>query len=109
MNQPTDFSVELDSHIYSIQAIKNAAYDYSGRAWITIEEIQDTHAVLVSLKLKPTQHENESIEADFKNHVLDHQVRIDVGMEFKIIREMIVAQAFEPCGNLDEVVEKLIK
>ena len=39
------------------------------------------------------------------NNLLDHQVRLEVSQEFKIIREMIVAQAFEPCDNLKDIVD----
>ncbi len=44
------------------------------------------------------------MSSDFIRHALDHQIRLDVGKDYKLIREMIVAQAFEPVDNLEEVV-----
>jgi len=102
----TDLNIKFDSDVYSLQAIKNAAYDYSGNVWISIKI--SNKKVLVSVKPKESSFIADSFRFDFINHVLDHQVRIDTGKEFKVIREMIVAQAFEPCENLNLITEKLI-
>lgn len=110
-NQPPynekELSIELDGNIYSIQAAKNAAYDYTGRAWIHLET-KENNVIVISIKPKNPEDSFSTLKSDFMNHVLDHQVRIDVGREFKTIREMIVAQAFEPCENLDEITEHLL-
>ena len=100
-------SIELDREIYSLSAIKKAAYDFSKIAWIVIKE-SSNHSILVEFKIINDTKCEKTFRQEFLNHVLDHQVRIDVTEEFKIIREMIVAQAFEPCENLAEIVEKLI-
>lgn len=97
--------IEFDSNVYSLQAVKNAAYDYNAKAWFHIR-LNEKGKIIVSVT--PKSEISETLQSDFINHVLDHQVRIDVSGEFKIIREMIVAQAFEPCDNLKEIVETLI-
>lgn len=99
--------LEFDSNIYSIKAIKNAAYDYLDKATFQIKA-NTPDKITVSINPRPKDYNlSDSLMADFKNHVLDHQVRIEVGEDFKNIREMIVAQAFEPCDNLQELVEAL--
>jgi His-Xaa-Ser system protein HxsD len=60
--------------------------------------------ILVSLIAKNENISKETFINEFLNHVLDHQVRLDVSKETRVICEMIVAQAFEPCDNLDEIV-----
>jgi His-Xaa-Ser system protein HxsD len=97
----------FDSEIYSIEAIRNSAYDFTDRAWIFIEETNE-NKIHVSLKLKNSDSPLALIKDDFINNVLDHQVRVSVKNEFKAIREMIVAQAFEPCANLNDVLNNLI-
>src|SRR3990167_2096412 len=90
-------ALEFDSNVYSLKAIKNASYDFTNKCGIQIET-QSSDKVLVYLT--PKLNEPECIDllaVDFKNHVLDHQIRIEVSNDFKLIREMIVAQAFEPC------------
>lgn len=97
-------SIELSPSVYSIQAVKNTCYDFSGSAWIEIK-IQEESCITVILEPKDN---SIGIKNEFMNRLLDHQVRIDTAKEFKIIREMIVAQAFEPCDNLSEVVEYIL-
>ena len=102
-----ELSIVLDGNIYSIKAVKNAAYDFTDRAWIRLET-QKNNVLSISIKPKNPDSSLRFLKYDFINHALDHQIRIDVGKEFKTIREMIVAQAFEPCENLDEVTEHLL-
>lgn len=109
-NQPPfneDLSIVLDCNFYSIQAVKNAAYDFTDRVWIHLET-KENNDLSISIKPKNPESSTHLLKFDFINHVLDHQIRIDVGKKFKTIREMIVAQAFEPCENLDEITEHLL-
>lgn len=101
------FSIQFDSSVYSLKAVKNAAFDCSDKASFQIETVP-SGKILVSIapKLKDSEF-IESFEMDFKSHVLDHQIRIEVSDEFKLIREIIVAQAFEPCDNLEEIIDTL--
>jgi His-Xaa-Ser system protein HxsD len=98
-----EFQLDVDKSIYSLQAIKNASYDYSDKAWIKIDTMSNSR-ILVSLIAKNENISKETFINEFLNHVLDHQVRLDVSKETRVICEMIVAQAFEPCDNLDEIV-----
>lgn len=102
-----EIRISFDPVIYSIQAIRNSAYDFTDRAWIFIEETNE-NKIYVSLKLKNLDTPLGLIKDNFINNVLDHQVRVSVENEFKAIREMIVAQAFEPCANLNDVLNNLI-
>ena len=107
LSNEKEISIELDGNIYSIQAAKNAAYDYTARAWFHLET-KENNVIAISIKPKYPEDSFSTLKSDFMNHVLDHQIRIDLGKEFKAIREMIVAQAFEPCENLDEITELLV-
>ena len=97
--------LEFDPGIYSIKAIKNATYDYTDKAWIKIKS-KSNEKILVYIR--PKLHDLKDINSlimDFENHVLDHQIRLEVSNDFKVVREMIVAQAFEPCDNLKEIID----
>lgn len=102
MEKEKDRSVtlSLDSRVYSLQAVKNAAYDFTGKAHFVISANHSKMEVAVSLK-EPA--EPDTIQ-DFLNHVLDHQVRVDLAKEFGLLREIIVAQAFDPRENLRKIV-----
>ena len=100
--------IKLDTKIYSIDAIKKAAFEYSKTAWINIITEDENQFVNVFVQLKERDNSYDFIKSKFLNHILDHQIRIDISKEFKTIREMIIAQAFEPCDNLKEVLSHLI-
>ena len=96
--------LEFDCRVYELQAIKNAAYDFSSRAVAKIRAGEQ--ATLV--EIVPLETEADAVDAlvvDFSQSVLDHQVRLDTARDYKAIREMIVAQAFAPCDNLEELVK----
>ena len=99
--------VEFDDTIYSEQAVKKACYDYSNEFVFSIYKEQ--RKIVVKLQPLASYAEDSDKLNRFINHVLDHQVRVDTAKEFKTIREMIVAQAFEPCENIDEVVSQIIQ
>lgn len=101
-----DFEIHFDKDIYSLQAVKRTAYDYSSRLWILIQE--KNNQLIVYLKSKKPIDSQQQIKLDFINHALDHQVRIDTENDFKAVRQMIVAQAFEPCENLEEIVNQIV-
>lgn len=100
-------SMELDPSVYSLKAVKKAAFDLSQKASFQIETLPSDRISVVLTAKQQNPGSAESLKTDFTDLVLDHQVRIDVSDEFKLIREMIVAQAFEPCDNLQEVVDTL--
>lgn len=105
MNQE---KIEIDSSIFSLQAVKNTCYDFSGEYWIEINTNDDYFYVFLKQKSENFLSDNlERTKDNFLNSLIDHQTRIDTAKEFKTIREMIVAQAFEPCENINEVVEYL--
>jgi His-Xaa-Ser system protein HxsD len=107
MNRNTQkVSVDFDVAIYSMDAVKNASYDFTDKANIFIEMVSGNRLrVTLEPKKDMNSSERDSMSEDFIRLALDHQVRIDVAKEYKLIREMIVAQAFEPVDNLEQVMK----
>jgi His-Xaa-Ser system protein HxsD len=96
----------LNCKIYSLKAIKNAAYEFLNTAFITISEVSSDE-IAINFSLKLTSEDLPSLVNKFKNSALDHQLRIDTENDYKVIREIIVAQAFEPCDNIKEIVSAI--
>lgn len=101
-------STSFDAKVYSLEAIKNASYDFTEKATIVIEaasagRIQVNFKVPVSI----SEATPDSLISEFIRLVTDHQIRVDVGRDYKLVREMIIAQAFEPVDNLDIIVSKI--
>jgi His-Xaa-Ser system protein HxsD len=95
--------LEFDSKVITINALKNAAYSFLGNYEFNFK----TNGTNIQVSIAPLK--GGSIQPDissiFRNAALDHQIRIEVEQEYRVIREMIVAQAFEPCDNVDELVQ----
>lgn len=99
--------IDFDQNIYTLKAIKRAISDFSNRASSTIENT--SHGVIRVL-ISPLQNKLynfEDIDKDFKQLVSDHQINLEVEDDFKAIRQIIVAQAFFPCDNLEKIIDEI--
>jgi His-Xaa-Ser system protein HxsD len=97
--------LELDSSVYCLDAVRSATYDFGGKASIKIAQLAPEK---IRIKFIPHQSLTSSVEtlvSEFYDLLLDHQVRITINKDFKTIREIIVAQAFQPCENLQEIID----
>lgn len=101
------FAIDFDSNIYSAKAVKRAAYDLSNSTSTEIKLKENrTITVIISLNnLKIT--DSEKFIRKFRDSVYDHQIRLDVEEDYHVIRQIIVAQAFQPCDNLKEIIDTL--
>lgn len=88
-------NIELNLHIYSLDAIKRALYFVDPCA--IIDNLTD-NKVLITVK-------KDIKEDDLRQQLLDAQLQIDMEKEFKSIRNMLVAQALEPYQNIDDLLE----
>lgn len=93
-------SIAFDTIVYSVAAVKYAIYDLGFIADISLQQEGKIQVTILSPKPCSTDIENKIKEA-----VLDHQIRIDVEKEFSQIRKLILAQAFFPCENLDQLLD----
>ena len=82
--------------VCSQMAIKSAAIMFTELCFIDID-IESPETIRVKLRLKPgNKNVLTEIAAEFKNKVLEQQVRCELEKSFGHIREMIVKQAFAP-------------
>lgn len=100
------FVFNLDTSVYSYPAIMNALYDYTDKATFEVTKLPDGQ-VRLSLIPKASVFSTAMLVENFKNLLIDHQVRIMVSQDYKVIRDIIVAQAFQPCENVEDIIELL--
>lgn len=91
----------LDQKLFSDIAIKRAAYDLSDVATFNLNGGNNGNFLVEIMPIESS--ESDEILRKFRTHVLDHQLRIEINNECRGIREVILAQAFSPCGNLDDL------
>ena len=92
--------------VFSLQAIKRAIHDANIYHCATIE-VFDDEKVTIKIDLDNIKDGNQKLERKLNKLVFDNQIRIETEKEFKNIRNIIVAQAFFPCENLDEVLKDI--
>jgi len=97
-------TIEFDAKIYSKQAVKSAIYDLDIAAHISSTSLNEK---TIQVKLPPPVDCNSSLIEKICKAVLDHQIRIDVQKEFGPIRKLILAQAFFPCENLEQLLDEM--
>ncbi len=96
---------DFDLAIYSLAAIKRAAYDLSGKFDTRISLLPENWARIELLIPETSSFAPADLLSEFSRSILDHQVRLEAQEDYRVIREMIVAQAFEPCENIGEVMK----
>ncbi len=80
-------AVPIDLTLFSIDAAMRAAYKLTDRCIVLLERDSSSSADLTATAL------------EFKNELLDQQLRCRLEEQFKDVRTLIVAQAFSE-GNL---------
>ena len=107
--RPGFFVISLSPNVYSITAIRRAAFDLSDKFNIAIQT-RDTEEFQITITQRDTCLElNQEIVNLFEQFVRDHQLRIELEKQYNVIRNIIIAQAFQPCDNLTEVLDVVDK
>lgn len=84
--------LKIDSSLYEKEALLQASYKFSDRCYLNIELV-DTHFE-VYFESKNSTENLEKIALNFGNEIIDQQIRLQTGREFKGIREQLVKKAF---------------
>ena len=96
----SDASLEIDTSIYSKEAILRAVYKFTDRCYVVLRT--DTER-LCSCKAHFTSKTNATdivaLCGEFANELVDQQLRVQLEAQFGAVRSVIVAQAFAE-GNL---------
>jgi His-Xaa-Ser system protein HxsD len=102
--EPNDVVVSFDGAQFSLDAVRRAAYWFT-RDW-DVEfspTSQQSTVISVVLRLKSGNSVGvpSEVAAEFRQAVLDAQLRLEIGLETAGIRELILAKAFAEAGVLD--------
>lgn len=82
----------VPNEMYEKDAILNASYKFTDKCFIQIEPIDSNTEILFQSKTEEV--DLEMIALNFGNELIDQQIRLNTGREYKIIREELVKKAF---------------
>jgi His-Xaa-Ser system protein HxsD len=97
--------IHLDPGVYRLTAIKKAAYKFGDRCHVEIESGQAGGPVRVSLTPKRVPGDLPTLCGEFRNEVLDQELREVVAEETQAVRNVLLAQAFSGTALLDPTGE----
>lgn len=93
--------IELDSAIYSKEAIVKCLYWYSDDYIVDIKLVNNTYIITLNPSTQIFPEKLTEIKKDIKRQLMDYNLRDIVKKETTPIRELIIAKAFSH-GEYDE-------
>jgi His-Xaa-Ser system protein HxsD len=93
-------SILLHGEFYEKEAVRLAAYKFTGKYTILIRPADDWEIEVLFEPQPGIDIDLEIIAKEFCNEVLDQQVRLDLEKRYGHVRELIVRQAFAPIKDL---------
>ena len=96
--------IVLKKGIYPIDAILRAAYVFTDRAYIVLDE--DEESIIVDFENKSTDEELSINEGEFKNELLAQLVRNHIHDSSKRVRELIYQRAMSSSMLMTEPIEE---
>jgi His-Xaa-Ser system protein HxsD len=99
--------IQYDLRVLSISAIKRAIYDAEISKYTSID-LPDPNTANITITAADEISGTNELRERLNQLVYDNQIRIDTEKEFSLIRNLIFAQAFFPCENIDEILKDSI-
>lgn len=101
---PGGYSLSLDTTIYSIEAIKKAAYKFADQASVIINPGPTNSAISLVFNFvgKKSSSGPEQVISDFCNELLDQDLREIVKRETGPLRNLIIAHAFSRTSLIEK-------
>lgn len=90
--QSVETAYEIDERIYPLEAVQNAVYAFTDRAFIAIESAGPGRLKVV-MSPKPTVPVSDALKGEFDNELVHQALRLRVSEANRKIREFIVTKA----------------
>ena len=91
--------LRFSNSVYSIGAIKKAAYRFTDRCSFDFQPAEDnTTLAILSFSADVTADEKAALQREFRNEVLDQDLREVIGAETAGVRNAVLAYAFSRTG-----------
>jgi His-Xaa-Ser system protein HxsD len=90
--------VRFASDVYSLDAIKKAAYRFSDRCALDLRNENGTYVAVLLFSQDLSDDERSALERDFRNEVLDYDLRETIAAETAHVRNAVLAYAFSRTG-----------
>ena len=93
-------AVNFDSHVFSLIAVKKAAYKYIDSFSADISLTNNEVKCLLKFTSRGSDESSSRLVDDFKREVLDQDLREQLKVETEAVRNLILAHAFSKTGMI---------
>lgn len=100
----SEITFSVDPRVYRLSAVKKAAYRLGDRCFARIEVLSEV-SVQVGLTAKSEETSLPTLEGEFRNELLDQDLRESIAEETERVRNLILAQAFSGVSLTDADAE----
>ena len=98
-----DYSLSLDTSIYSVEAIKKTAYKFADRTSVLLNRTSESAlSIVFNFAGKHALENPEAVISDFCNELLDQDLREQIKKETDPLRNLIFAHAFSRTSLTDK-------
>ena len=103
-DSPSQIVLCFDAQVYRLAAVKKAAYRFGDRCFAEILANVDGR---IEVRLTPKSNTSalDLLEGEFRNEVLDQDLRESVAEETERVRNLLLAQAFSQVSLTDHAGE----
>ena len=85
----------INKKIYEKLAVLNTAYKFSDKAYFKIDSIDDENvAIFIKFKTDSNDIDAQCFVDDFRNELIDQQIRLDLEIRTGYIKNLIYEKAF---------------
>ena len=95
----------FDPAVYRLSAVKKAAYAFTDRCHVEIATAHDPAAVAVTLRPRRALDDPAYLVGEFRNEVLDQELREQVAQETEGVRNLLLAQAFSATNLVEPLAD----
>ena len=100
---PDGYSLSVNTSIYSLEAIKKAAYKFADRASVVINPLSEsTVSIVFNFLGRNAEGNPDQVVSDFCNELLDQDLRERIKRETEPLRNLLIAQAFSRTSLADK-------
>lgn len=99
-------SICVDLNVYPLEVLFRVCYGFTGKCYLFLSPAKWHSAVNVDFARKTSDCDLSLIAAEFSNELINQKVRLDIAVETRPIRELIVAQAFAEADFIDHSVSE---
>ena len=95
--------ISFETKKTNVSALKRAAYKFTDLCAVELKQNNDITDCIFRFKAHLCEEDFKAFEIEFRNEVLDEELRLEISEQTESVRNLILAYAFSETGITDDV------